>query len=332
MFVHFRLRYKDFHEYFSCCVDGAQLFAPVEIGISCYNRKKISSKEKDAASEDLIQTTQYSWMILPDRLFSMSRSSCQFLRRAVNFDFNRLLDQGDVVTRKACFEGMARSSDVEKIIHALIYRPKAVHKNRKTKLVFHHGIFDILHFYHTFLGDLMVVETVKQFQQKWSALVGDKIEVFDTRYLMQKVRNDIGFQERSLGLQAIYNWAAGPEGLKVDAHRAADDAYMTAVIFAKIVDEYSEIEEKKKAVLGGGVVAADKNDGEDEKKEDNSPSPQRLMSDPPVAGEASAGGPANSGTVPSKFSQKIDKYLAPFVNCIAGYGASPQYFSCQTSH
>ncbi|CAD7923863.1 unnamed protein product [Amoebophrya sp. A120] len=306
-------RFKTFDKYWEEVSENTQIFAPIELGLSCY-----------MAHEDKYHT--YSWKMQPDRIFSMSRESMQFVQNTANFDFNDWVRTKNIVKRAGCFEGYRKAVELDHVIHALLYRPeydpylgkttagssmqsgppaseatlgqqhekssvvtsasasgssvvpvaiaapgaaaaltttgdkeqerKTDHVDAKnsttavekvnvkpppSRLVFHHGIFDICHLYHTFFGDLSKVENATAgFLKSWTGLIGQRIVVYDTRHVMRAGKLSVfRYADNTLALQALYDFFC-PTGPKFNAHCAGDDAEMTARIFFQMATRWHE--------------------------------------------------------------------------------------------
>ncbi|CAD7953158.1 unnamed protein product [Amoebophrya sp. A25] len=400
---------KGFEQYWLACSDGAQVFAPIEMGISCYMEPEEDEGDaEDAEQQKNVESQKdqgeqkvrpggtfhtYCWKISPDRIFSLEKGALAFLRNVANFSLDSWADTKVTVKRAACLEGYERTNDVERIVHALIYRPEYRFRNQEdstasnsgtsdedvvvtgngsepnsrgptpgkprpvavdestgasvssvsapsrgaglapapvgatpaknytttsssiaaagtvssrtnqveasdedqtggpvppqilnpsgdaenghegctsspsrrtgggmhydcsprkdqsgnrnrdpppTRLIVHHGIFDLLHFFHTFIGDLSTIESIPDMQKEWKSLVGNRLVLYDTRHIMRAGRNHIfKYRDAGMSLGVLYDFFC-PDEPAQKYHFAGGDAEMTARVFRKMLEKSIE--------------------------------------------------------------------------------------------
>eukprot|EP00397_Hematodinium_sp_SG-2012_P048226 GEMP01055169.1.p1 GENE.GEMP01055169.1~~GEMP01055169.1.p1 ORF type:complete len:283 (+),score=50.52 GEMP01055169.1:138-986(+) len=204
-----RSSHRSLSEYFSHCVESVTTFSCLQIGFCCSLGGRY---------------TVHEFYCAPRQQFQIDLNSLRFLRRH-KFDVNEFMDKCMLCDPV----GKSRAGGITEVIEALI--------ERKCALVFHHGLFDVLHIASAFLGDIEDMG-LDDFLEFWKEKVPNPI--FDTRYLAQEGKLTVLRHAGGLGLQDLHRSLTKNNGPKGEAHASGKDALMTAELFAAEMDRYME--------------------------------------------------------------------------------------------
>jgi len=197
-----RSHHRTLEEYFAHVVESVSTFSGIQIAFCCVEKEK--------------QTT-HEFYIVPRTQFQVDMHSLRFLRRH-KFDMNDFVDKFMECDKI----GKSRVGGITEVMEALIARA--------CPLVFHHGLFDILHIANAFLDDIEDLD-LQQFLELWHEKVPNPI--FDTRYLANEGKLTILRHAGGLGLQELHKSVCKRKGEDAtEGHSSGKDAKMTAELFS----------------------------------------------------------------------------------------------------
>jgi len=211
-----RAHHQKLEDHFDHVVESVSSYGAIQVAFCCVKKER--------------QTT-HEFYIVPRQKFQVDMLSLRFLRRH-RFDMNKFVDNFMECDKI----GKSRTNGITKVVEALL--------EHGCPLIFHHGLFDIVHFANCFLDD---VEDMKQedFLDMWKEKVPNPI--FDTRYLGSEGKLTVLRHAGGLGLQDLYRSVCKKKVAEDDGHSSAQDAIMTAELFQMEMKLFLKHENEKES-------------------------------------------------------------------------------------
>jgi len=204
---------RNMDEYFKHVVESVVKFSCIQIGLCCVIDGKYLTHE---------------FYVAPRQNFSVDLQALRFLRRH-KFDVNAFIEGAMPCDRV----GQSRTGGITEVIEALI--------EKKCPLIFHHGLFDLLHIANAFLGSTEELTKLEDFLSFWREHVSNP--VFDTRHLAQEGKLTVLHHAGGIGLQELHRSLVPKtkkERRKGEEHSGGQDALMTAELFVAEMDLYAK--------------------------------------------------------------------------------------------
>ena len=193
-----RSRHSSLEKYFARCTKSIPQFLPLQIGICCA-RQRMQDKVWELRSHE------FNLWPSTRQLFMSDFKSLRFLREN-GFDFNSYLEFGFSYSRlpEAHQSKKARKFNANQLVQAL--------RDCKVPLVVHNGFLDLLHLFHSFIGDLP--SECCDFFQSW---VQHFPSTFDTRLLAQEGQYKI-LRGSGLTLEALHGQLRELGRVRIECH------------------------------------------------------------------------------------------------------------------